>query len=192
MVEIRPDWPTFDEFFELADKYRLIPDYWREFYPLALAEFEARIFWTIYKDGERIGYLWIDNYVKEIPDLGCTFGAVVEAEHRRQWSAEAMPALREIIRACFEELRVPRVTVMLDRKRTYAEAFFKKLGFEYEGRVPNGLIVRGRRVTLNHLGMTDNRFRALYKESDHGVASLPAPSSIGIGGDSRAAEAAAV
>jgi len=173
MVEVRLETPEFNDYFDMADKYRMVPDYWRTFPEVAELEFRGRVFWTLYDDEVLAGYLWLESYIKDIPELGCTLGAVVVDEDLGNWPEEAMPAIQEILKLCFdpEGFAVPRVTVILDRRRSHAERFFKDLGFEYEGRLPKAQKVKGQWITLNHLGMTDDRFRAIEEKNHVGYTS---------------------
>jgi RimJ/RimL family protein N-acetyltransferase len=151
--------PTFEQITSLRDRYQILDDWRRTDEESARKLHEQTIYSAIEADGETIGYVWFEGYSERAPQLGCIFGACVEQEWRGKWTDQALPALLDLLDFAFEDLDVPRISFEFDRRRSNIERWGKKLGFEFEGKRPNGLVINGRRRDLTILGMTAEGFK---------------------------------
>lgn len=158
-MKIFPANPSFEEIAALRERYQLMEDWRRNCPEKARLLHDLTLYYEIVKGREIIGYLWFEAYDQEMPELGCIMGICVEREHWGRWSAEAMPELLATLEIVFEQLGVPRIGVEFDRRRVYVEKFFAKLGFVYEGRRRNGLVINGRRRDQSLLGLTEGKFK---------------------------------
>lgn len=164
-VTISHSTPSYEEILALRERYQLLED-WRRFNEKMAREIHDRtIFYAIMRGEELLGWLWFEGYVANAPQLGCIMGACVEREYWGKWSAEALPQLLDIVGMTFEDSDVPRIQVEFDRRRSYVEKFFKKLGFEFEGKRPNGLVQNGRRRDMTILGLTEESFKEFRNDS---------------------------
>lgn len=157
MITIRPDTPSFEQIIAMRERNQLLDD-WRKVDDLARAAHELTIYFAILRGEELIGWAWYEEYLEQAPDLGCTLGFCVEQEWRGKWLTTAMPDVVKLLGYAFGTLGVRRISAKFDRRRGYVEKFYKKLGFAFEGRMNNGLVVEGRSRDLTLLGLTVEAF----------------------------------
>ena len=157
MITIRPDAPSYEQITAMRERNQLMED-WRKDGELARPAHDITIYFAIFSDQQLIGWAWYEEFMELAPELGCTLGFCVEQEWRGKWLEGAWPGMVELLDFAFSTLGVRRISAKFDRRRGYVEKFYKKLGFSFEGRMGNGLVIDGRSRDLTLLGMTAEAF----------------------------------
>lgn len=157
MITITPCSPSYEQILAMRERNQLLED-WRRDEDLARQAHDLTLYFEIRDADELIGWAWYDEYLEQAPQLGCSIGFCVEQDRRGKWLERARPDVEALLDFAFKTLQVPRISAKFDRRRGYVEKFFKKLGFTFEGRLYNGLIVDGRRRDLTILGLTEEAF----------------------------------
>lgn len=75
-----------------------------------------------------------------------------------QGTGVAYDATKEILKYAFEELQLQRVYLNVLEENIRANCFYKKCGFNYEGKFINHLYLRGEFKNLNWYGITKDKF----------------------------------
>lgn len=91
-------------------------------------------------DGERVGFTKFYNI--DFANLNCSLGADIERTHRRKGYAKEM--WRLMLRKCFDEMRLHRVSLTTASYNVIAQKTYVGLGFAEEGRMIDSLYRDGR------------------------------------------------
>lgn len=170
--------PTREDIDLLKRQYSILED-WRVNAPeIAQAMHDATIFYAVV-DGENLaGYLWIEGFDERVPELGCSFGALVHDRYRgnsaigkRSWREDVADEIQLVLGMAFEDLRVPRIEATFERRHGFLEKFYTRLGFAFEGTRANGAIIMGVRRKLAVMGLTEEMFKEVGRASLSSAAS---------------------
>jgi len=165
-LTLRREKVPFSEYYDAAYRAQILPDFWRQHEPEARVVHEGRIYLALRREDDLLGWFWVQS-----PWPGyhrAELGSLVFKRFRGTWSRDGWPLLIRLLSHCFAPaaaggFELPRLSAIFEQRRPQTEKFYRKLGFDFEGRHYDYETIHGRPRTMITLGLTAKRFALLME-----------------------------